>query len=155
MAAGRPNEPCDDLPSAMALPAGTSTRHLVIADDSVRLEMDISGLEVFLQTKLDDAGCAPGCSAVDESKNLVVARPDAVYFYSTDGRGPCFVHDGARRRVTLGSGRRVRLRVRRQATFGTSVHTRPPPTVQADEHKLTPASVSSTYAVTRHLHSSI
>ena len=46
------------------------------------------------QTKLDDAGCAPGCSAVDESDSLVVVRPDAVYFYSTDGRGPCFVHDG-------------------------------------------------------------
>ncbi len=57
------------------------------------------------QTKLDDAGCARGCSAVDESNSLVVARPDAVYFYSTDGRGPCFVHDGACRCATVQLGR--------------------------------------------------
>jgi hypothetical protein len=47
------------------------------------------------QTKLDDAGCAPGCSTLDDGNSLVVARQDAVYFYSPDGRGPCFVLEGA------------------------------------------------------------
>lgn len=47
-----------------------------------------------LQVVLDEAGAAPGCSTLDSEGELVVGRPEAVYFYSPDGRGPCFVFEG-------------------------------------------------------------
>ena len=34
-------------------------------------------------------------TAQNAAEDLVVARPEAVYFYSVDGRGPCFVFEGA------------------------------------------------------------
>lgn len=47
-----------------------------------------------MQVVLDEAGAAPGCSTLDSEGELVVGRPEAVYFYSPDGRGPCFVFEG-------------------------------------------------------------
>ena len=47
-----------------------------------------------MQVVLDEAGAAPGCSTLDPEGELVVGRPEAVYFYSPDGRGPCFVFEG-------------------------------------------------------------
>ena len=49
----------------------------------------------LLQVVLDELGAAPGCCTESPQGDLVVARPEAVYFYSPDGRGPCFVVDGA------------------------------------------------------------
>lgn len=49
----------------------------------------------YLQVVLDELGAAPGCCTESPQGDLVVARPEAVYFYSPDGRGPCFVIDGA------------------------------------------------------------
>ena len=36
----------------------------------------------------------PGCCTTGAQGDLVVGRPEAVYFYSPDGRGPCFVIEG-------------------------------------------------------------
>ena len=47
-----------------------------------------------MQVVLDEAGAAPGCSTLDSEGELVVGRSEAVYFYSPDGRGPCFVFEG-------------------------------------------------------------
>lgn len=47
-----------------------------------------------LQSVLDEMGAEPGCVAMNHQKELVVARPEAVYLYTVDGRGPCFVFDG-------------------------------------------------------------
>ncbi|KAK9842420.1 hypothetical protein WJX84_001767 [Apatococcus fuscideae] len=48
---------------------------------------------------LDEAGAAPGCSTLDSEGELVVGRPEAVYFYSPDGRGPCFVFEGQKHQL--------------------------------------------------------
>lgn len=44
-------------------------------------------------------GAERGASALDSDGQLVVARPEAVYFYTPDGRGPCFVVEGALARL--------------------------------------------------------
>lgn len=57
-------------------------------------ELKLTGFLCAAQTVLDDAGAAVGCSTVDDSGALVQARPDAIYFFSPDGRGPCFGSEG-------------------------------------------------------------
>ena len=47
-----------------------------------------------VQTVLDELGGSTGCSTLSPSGDLVVGRPEAVYLYSQDGRGPCFVVEG-------------------------------------------------------------
>ncbi|KAJ2706987.1 Vacuolar protein sorting-associated protein 11 [Coemansia sp. IMI 203386] len=42
---------------------------------------------------LEERGCGIGCSQVNEDRELIVARDEAIYFYSVDGRGPCFAFD--------------------------------------------------------------
>lgn len=43
---------------------------------------------------LDEAGCSPGCGACDGAGRLALARREAVYVYTPDGRGPCFAMEG-------------------------------------------------------------
>ncbi|KAJ1965827.1 Vacuolar protein sorting-associated protein 11 [Dipsacomyces acuminosporus] len=42
---------------------------------------------------LEERGCGIGCSLVNAEKELIVARDEAIYFYTADGRGPCFAFD--------------------------------------------------------------
>ncbi|KAK3746923.1 hypothetical protein RRG08_030334 [Elysia crispata] len=47
--------------------------------------------------KLDDTGANPGCIVMTDASQdnqLVIGRPDAVYFYQPDGRGPCLAFEG-------------------------------------------------------------
>lgn len=46
------------------------------------------------QVVLDEMGAERGATALDAAGQLVVGRPEAVYFYTPDGRGPCFVFEG-------------------------------------------------------------
>ncbi|GFO24686.1 vacuolar protein sorting-associated protein 11-like protein [Plakobranchus ocellatus] len=51
------------------------------------------------QTKLDDTGAEPGCIVMTDASQdhqLVIGRPDAVYFYQPDGRGPCLAFEGVK-----------------------------------------------------------
>ena len=48
-----------------------------------------------VQSVLDEMGADRDCTTLNPQGDLVVARPEAVYFYSIDGRGPCFVFEGA------------------------------------------------------------
>ncbi len=47
-----------------------------------------------MQSLLDEMGAEHDSTTQTSSGDLVVARPEAVYFYSMDGRGPCFVFEG-------------------------------------------------------------
>lgn len=50
---------------------------------------------------VDSQGCGVGCVAVDpQTKDLIVARDDAVYYYGPNGRGPSFAFDGPKRMIT-------------------------------------------------------
>ncbi|KAI8320405.1 hypothetical protein GQ54DRAFT_305536 [Martensiomyces pterosporus] len=42
---------------------------------------------------LEERGCGIGCSLVNSERELIVARDEAVYFYTVEGRGPCFAFD--------------------------------------------------------------
>lgn len=60
------------------------------------LQQVIDGLmAACMQSLLDEMGAERDSTAQNPSGDLVVARPEAVYFYSVDGRGPCFVFEGA------------------------------------------------------------
>jgi hypothetical protein len=41
-----------------------------------------------------DLGCKNHCCTLDEKEDLVVGRNEAVYYYSQDGRGSCFILEG-------------------------------------------------------------
>jgi len=46
----------------------------------------------------DSGGAAPECACVSDLRGqLVVGRPEAIYLYGADERGPCFAFDGAKR----------------------------------------------------------
>lgn len=47
-----------------------------------------------MQSVLDELGAESGCTTVNLQGEFIVARPEAIYLYSTDGRGPCFVFEG-------------------------------------------------------------
>ena len=47
-----------------------------------------------MQSLLDEMGAEKDCTTLNPEGDLVVACPEAVYFYSVDGRGPCFVFEG-------------------------------------------------------------
>ncbi|KAJ2007260.1 Vacuolar protein sorting-associated protein 11 [Coemansia thaxteri] len=42
---------------------------------------------------LEERGCGIGCSLVNDERELIVARDEAIYVYTTEGRGPCFAFD--------------------------------------------------------------
>ncbi|KAJ1739546.1 Vacuolar protein sorting-associated protein 11 [Coemansia sp. RSA 989] len=42
---------------------------------------------------LEERGCGIGCSLINEDDELIVARDEAIYTYTADGRGPCFAFD--------------------------------------------------------------
>lgn len=44
---------------------------------------------------VDEVGCALGCATMDHaSKNIVVARDEALYICGIDGRGACYAYEG-------------------------------------------------------------
>ncbi|XP_042231236.1 vacuolar protein sorting-associated protein 11 homolog isoform X2 [Homarus americanus] len=47
--------------------------------------------------ELDSVGCQPGCATLADGRHehhLLVARPDAIYSYTSDSRGSCYVFEG-------------------------------------------------------------
>lgn len=46
-------------------------------------------------TALDDIGCGLGCATMDwRAKDMVIARDEAIYICTTEGRGACFAYEG-------------------------------------------------------------
>lgn len=51
---------------------------------------------------LDETGCGVGCMAVDKStRDVVVARNDAIYYYGLHGRGPPYTYEGEKKMISL------------------------------------------------------
>ncbi|XP_071522606.1 vacuolar protein sorting-associated protein 11 homolog isoform X2 [Panulirus ornatus] len=51
---------------------------------------------------LDSVGCQPGCATLADGRHehhFLVARPDAIYSYTTDSRGSCYVFEGEKSMV--------------------------------------------------------
>lgn len=46
-------------------------------------------------TVVDEVGCGLGCAAMDQkSKEIIVARDEAIYLCGIDGRGSCLAYEG-------------------------------------------------------------
>eukprot|EP01104_Vermistella_antarctica_P005197 TRINITY_DN1563_c0_g1_i1.p1 TRINITY_DN1563_c0_g1~~TRINITY_DN1563_c0_g1_i1.p1 ORF type:complete len:989 (-),score=293.81 TRINITY_DN1563_c0_g1_i1:110-3076(-) len=43
---------------------------------------------------LDDKGADGNCTCMSDEQDIVLARPEAFYFYTSDDRGPCFAFEG-------------------------------------------------------------
>lgn len=51
---------------------------------------------------VDNHGCGVGCMTFDEdTKDIVVARDDAIYYYGPNGRGPPFAFDGPKKLIKI------------------------------------------------------
>ena len=51
---------------------------------------------------LDETGCGVGCMAVDKvSRDVVVGRTDAVYYYGLHGRGPPYAYEGEKQMISI------------------------------------------------------
>ncbi|GAB2233744.1 hypothetical protein Droror1_Dr00002973 [Drosera rotundifolia] len=48
---------------------------------------------------LDQIGCHVNCVAMSDRSELIIGRPEAVYFYEADGRGPCWAFEGEKKFV--------------------------------------------------------
>ncbi|XP_020589182.1 vacuolar protein-sorting-associated protein 11 homolog [Phalaenopsis equestris] len=46
---------------------------------------------------LDQIGCNTNAVAMSDHQDLIIGRPEAVYFYEVDGRGPCWAFDGEKK----------------------------------------------------------
>ncbi|KAJ8748601.1 hypothetical protein K2173_007591 [Erythroxylum novogranatense] len=46
---------------------------------------------------LDQIGCASNGVTMSDRSELVIGRPEAVYFYEIDGRGPCWAFEGEKK----------------------------------------------------------
>lgn len=45
---------------------------------------------------IDQIGTEGRCVAMSDNQDLVIGRPEAVYFYEVDGRGPCWAFEGSK-----------------------------------------------------------
>jgi len=51
---------------------------------------------------IDNRGCDVGCLTFDPATNdVIVAREDAIYYYSPNGRGPSYAFDGPKKLVKI------------------------------------------------------
>jgi hypothetical protein len=76
---------------------------LYIATTGRILTLVISGRGQGQPAKsLDEYGCGVGCMAVDKTtRDVVVARNDAIYYYGQHGRGPPYTYDGEKKMMTV------------------------------------------------------
>ncbi|KAJ2726977.1 Vacuolar protein sorting-associated protein 11 [Coemansia sp. Benny D115] len=74
----------DDTGTSTALFATTTAQTLVF---------DTSSSGKSEAVVLEERGCGIGCSLVNDDRELIVARDEAIYFYTVEGRGPCFAFD--------------------------------------------------------------
>ncbi|KAI7856217.1 hypothetical protein BDC45DRAFT_581080 [Circinella umbellata] len=51
-------------------------------------------------TTLDEQGCDLGCAIMSDLQEMVVGRDEAIYFYDSTGRGPCFAYDTPKSSLT-------------------------------------------------------
>jgi hypothetical protein len=80
-----------------------NTTTLYIATTGRIMTLVISGRGQGQPAKaLDEHGCGVGCMAVDKAtRDVVVARDDAIYYYGLHGRGPPYSYEGEKQMITI------------------------------------------------------
>lgn len=80
--------------------AATTTVYIATTGRISTLIISGKGLGQPART-LDKQGCGVGCMTIDpETKDVIVARDDAIYTYGPRGRGPSFAFDGPKKLIT-------------------------------------------------------
>ncbi|RYP16150.1 hypothetical protein DL765_005287 [Monosporascus sp. GIB2] len=76
---------------------------LFVATTAKLLKLVISGKGQGQPPRtVEDTGCAAGCMTLNKKTgDIIVGRDDAVYYYTLDGRGPCFANDGSTSLVSV------------------------------------------------------
>ncbi|KAJ8096870.1 hypothetical protein POJ06DRAFT_45500 [Lipomyces tetrasporus] len=85
-----------DPVTGLAFYEASKTSLLYIATTTRILTIFTSGKSQGLPARvLEDKGCGSGCMALKKpTGEILVARDDAIYFYTPYGRGPCYMYDG-------------------------------------------------------------
>ena len=80
-----------------------STTVLFIATTSQICSLVISGKGQGQQVRsVDSQGCGVSCMTLDnESKDIIIARDDAIYYYDLKGRGPSFAFEGPKKLIRM------------------------------------------------------
>ncbi|VBB78255.1 Putative Vacuolar protein sorting-associated protein 11 [Podospora comata] len=87
----------------MHVDGGVGLTTLFVATTARVLKVVISGKGHGQPPKtVEDEGCGVGCMVVDRrTGEIVVAREDAVYYYTLEGRGPPTAYEGAKKLVAV------------------------------------------------------
>ncbi|KAK4874130.1 hypothetical protein RN001_013490 [Aquatica leii] len=83
--------------TGLAFKSTASAILLFVSTDSSICVFNVTHKDREQKCNLDTIGCAKKCSVLAESvqeSHFMVARNDAIYCYTSDGRGPCFAVDG-------------------------------------------------------------
>eukprot|EP01114_Cavostelium_apophysatum_P016791 TRINITY_DN4846_c1_g1_i1.p1 TRINITY_DN4846_c1_g1~~TRINITY_DN4846_c1_g1_i1.p1 ORF type:complete len:953 (+),score=293.87 TRINITY_DN4846_c1_g1_i1:58-2916(+) len=65
----------------------------VVTSDSVNV-FHTNSRDMRLEVLDDTKGCGVGCCVMNDEQEMVIGRNEAVYFYESDGMGPCFGFEG-------------------------------------------------------------
>ncbi|XP_037084836.1 vacuolar protein sorting-associated protein 11 homolog [Pollicipes pollicipes] len=117
------------------------TSHLFVASTQEVCCYNITFKDKENQIQLDQAGCSPRCAVMSEGlaePQFTIGRPDAIYCYSANERGACFVFEGDKRLLHWFKGYLAVLTVE-PARGGGSEPAAP------DKHVLTIYDVSNKY----------
>jgi vacuolar protein sorting-associated protein 11 len=93
----------DEPITGVELHVDASLTTLFVATTSRILKLVVSGRGHGQPPKtVEDTGCGVGCMAVDKKTgNIVVAREDAVYYYTLDGRGPPTAYEAPKKLISV------------------------------------------------------
>ncbi|KAK5641973.1 hypothetical protein RI129_010520 [Pyrocoelia pectoralis] len=83
--------------TGLAFKSTTSTILLFVGTESSVCVFNVTHKDREQKCNLDTIGCGKKCSVLAESiqeSHFMVARNDAIYCYTSDGRGPCFAVEG-------------------------------------------------------------
>ncbi|KAG8258028.1 Vacuolar protein sorting-associated protein 11 [Homalodisca vitripennis] len=97
---------------------------------------------------LDTVGCSPHCSILAESMqdtHFMIARNDAVYCYTTDGRGPCYAVEGEK--ILLQWYRSYLIIIAKSAAVQPSKINEPSEEFDREKHILTVLDIQNKFIV--------
>ncbi|KAK7072726.1 Vacuolar protein sorting-associated protein 11 [Halocaridina rubra] len=93
--------------TSLHLRHGTRLTHLFVTTDSNIYCINCTARDKETTIELDSVGCKPGCATLADGRHehhFLVARSDAIYSYTTDSRGSCYVFEGEKSRVSWFKG---------------------------------------------------
>ncbi|CAH1993182.1 unnamed protein product [Acanthoscelides obtectus] len=83
--------------TGLAFKSNSSNMFLYVATETSVIVYNITQKDKEQKYQLDNIGCAKQCSVLADSvqeSHFMIGRQDAIYCYTTDGRGPCYAVEG-------------------------------------------------------------